>query len=71
MARTGKWTADEDKKLKDAVPAQGAKNWNDITLLVPGRTLKQCRKKWRDTLDPSISRATARAVKWTADEDKK
>jgi hypothetical protein len=71
MARTGKWTADEDKKLKDAVPAQGAKNWNDIALLVPGRMLKQCRKKWRDTLDPSISRATARAVKWTADEDKK
>jgi hypothetical protein len=66
----GKWTADEDKKLKDAVRAHGGKNWKEISALVPGRTSKQCRNRWQDTLDPSIGRATARTGKWTADEDK-
>jgi hypothetical protein len=69
-ARTGKWTADEDKKLKDAVPTQDDKNWETIALLVPGRTKIQCRKRWHDTLDPSIGWATARTGKWTAAEDK-
>jgi hypothetical protein len=68
--REGKWTADEDKMLKDAVPTQGAKNWEAIAELVPGRTKVQCRNRWHNALDPSIGRMTARAGKWTADEDK-
>jgi hypothetical protein len=70
-ARTGKWTADEDTKLKDAVPAQGYKDWVAISAKVPGRRKRQCRKRWHHALDPSIRRATARAGRWTADEDKK
>jgi hypothetical protein len=69
-ARAVKWTADEDKKLKDAFRAHGGKNWKDIALLVPGRTCKQCRNRWRDALDPSIRLTNGRAGKWTADEDK-
>jgi hypothetical protein len=34
--RTGKWTADEDSKLKDAVQTHGGKNWSLIAALVPG-----------------------------------
>jgi myb proto-oncogene protein len=68
--REGKWTADEDKKLKDVVPTHGAKNWEAIAALVPGRTKVQCCGRWHDTLDPSIGWATARTGKWTADEDK-
>jgi hypothetical protein len=36
--RTGKWTEDEVKKLKEAVREHGAKNWVTIATLVPGRT---------------------------------
>jgi hypothetical protein len=70
-ARAVKWTADEDKQLKNAVPAQGGKNWEDIAALVPGRTKQQCVNRWRDALDPSIDRATAsKGKRWTANEDK-
>jgi hypothetical protein len=44
---TGKWTPDEDIKLKDAVRTYGGKNWVLIAELVPGRTNLQCRKRWR------------------------
>jgi hypothetical protein len=71
LARAGKWTADEDKKLKDAVRLHGANNWKSIAELVPGRTSWQCADRWRDNLDPSIDWATTRSVRWTADEDKK
>jgi myb proto-oncogene protein len=69
--RTGKWTGDEDKKLKDAVPAQGVKNWVIIAALVPGRTRHQCRHRWTEAVDPSISQANGgRTGKWKEDEDK-
>jgi hypothetical protein len=64
-ARTGKLTADEDKKLKDAVPIQGDKNW-----VVPGRTRRQCCNRWHVTLDSNIDPTTARLGKWTTEEDK-
>jgi myb proto-oncogene protein len=70
-ARTGKWTADEDKKLKGAVPTQGAKNWVTIAALVPGRTKKQCCNRWHDVLVSTIDSMTARTGIWTADEDNK
>jgi uncharacterized protein (DUF2237 family) len=62
-ARMGQWTADENKKLRDAVPTHGAKNWERIAALVPGRTHKQCRNRWRDASVCSINPATARAGK--------
>jgi hypothetical protein len=70
VARTGKWTADEDKILRDAVPAQGRKDWVAISAKVPGRTRQQCHYRWRDTLDSNIDPTTARVGKWTADEGK-
>jgi hypothetical protein len=36
--RKGKWAADEDSKLKDAVQTHGGKNWKTIAALVLGRT---------------------------------
>jgi hypothetical protein len=39
-ASTGKWTADEDKMLKDAVLVHGGNNWVAIAALVPGQTKK-------------------------------
>jgi hypothetical protein len=69
--RTGKWAEDEDSKLKDAVQRHGDKDWGAVTALVPGRTQKQCRQRWKDALDPSIGRASGRKVMWTLEEDTK
>jgi hypothetical protein len=43
----GKWTEDEDLKLKNAVQMHGGINWVFISALVPGRTEKQCNQRWR------------------------
>jgi myb proto-oncogene protein len=69
--RTGKWTAVEDSKLKNAVKMHGGKNWGAIAALVPGRTKYLCYKRWQRVLDPSIDRANGRASKWSKDEDSK
>jgi hypothetical protein len=67
--RTGKWTEDEDSKLKDAVQTHGDKDWVTISALVPSRTKKQCYNKWHDSLDPSIDRKPEHTGTWTEDED--
>jgi hypothetical protein len=70
-ARTGKWTADEDIKLKDAVQTYSGKNWVAIAVLVPGRTRLQCHNRWHTSLVYSIDQVTGRKGQWTADEDSK
>jgi hypothetical protein len=69
--RTGTWTEDEDIKLKNSVQMHGGKDWAAIATMVPGRTKKQCTRRWHDILNHSIDRATARMGKWTGDEDNK
>jgi hypothetical protein len=54
--RTGKWTPDEDGKLRDSVRLHGGKNWTAISTVVPGRTRNQCWKRWKDVMDHSIDR---------------
>jgi myb proto-oncogene protein len=53
--RTGTWSEDEDVKLNDAVQTHGGKNWAAITALVPGRSKSQCRHRWYDALNASIT----------------
>jgi hypothetical protein len=53
--RRGKWTAVEDRKLKDSVQTQGGKDWARIAALVPGRTRIQCINRWKNALNPSIA----------------
>jgi hypothetical protein len=45
-SRSGRWTTDEDNKLKDAVQMHGGKDWAAIAALIPCRTLLQCTKRW-------------------------
>ncbi|GKV23643.1 hypothetical protein SLEP1_g33349 [Rubroshorea leprosula] len=42
----------------------GPKNWKKIADFVPGRTQVQCRERWVNSLDPSLSRG-----EWTEEED--
>jgi Myb-like DNA-binding protein BAS1 len=44
--RTGRWTEDEDLKLKNSVEMHGGKDWGAIAGLVPGRWRKQCWNRW-------------------------
>jgi hypothetical protein len=61
-----KWTVEEDAKLTDAVTKHGAGNWAAVAALVPGRTNKQCRKRWVESLNPAINTGT-----WTVEDDTK
>ncbi|KAM3268765.1 hypothetical protein P3S67_030729 [Capsicum chacoense] len=78
--RCGKWSADEDKRLKVAVMLFYPKCWRNIgqsvpwrtpvwkkvAQYVPGRTHVQCRERWVNTLDPSL-----KLDEWTEEEDLK
>ncbi|XP_043696317.1 uncharacterized protein LOC122646781 isoform X1 [Telopea speciosissima] len=62
----GRWTVDEDKRLKVAVMLFGPKSWSKIAKFVPGRTQVQCRERWVNVLDPSLNLG-----EWTEEEDNK
>jgi hypothetical protein len=66
---TGKWTLDEDNKLKDAVQMHDGKDWDAIAHLVSVRTRIQCFNRWHDILDSGIDRANKRTGRWAEDED--
>ena len=53
--RKGHWTADEDKKLRDAVPTHGTKDRDATATLVPSRTRIQCRNRWMRYVDSNRS----------------
>jgi hypothetical protein len=66
--RTGKWTADEDAQLKDAVQRHGDKSWIEIAPLVHGRTKVQCAHRWHNLDSTSTDPTPGRTGKWTLDE---
>jgi hypothetical protein len=66
----GKWTAEEDAKLIEAVQKCG-KDWVAIAALVPGRSNNQCNHRWIKYLSANIDQTTKRNIKWTAAEDAK
>lgn len=64
--RFGKWTLEEDKRLKVAATLFGPKSWKKVARCVTGRTHVQCRERWVNCLDPSLNKA-----EWTEEEDLK
>ena len=71
------WCAAEDKLLMDVIAKTGlpqvrvgsrnvstGPQWPDIAAQVAGRTAKQCRERWRHTLDPSSKKEP-----WTEEEN--
>lgn len=59
-----KFTPEEDRKLINLIARQGAKKWDRIALSMPGRTGRQCRDRFHNYLDPSLSNGP-----WTKEED--
>jgi hypothetical protein len=79
-AVTGKWKQQEDADLISAVAntdkklrgAQYRIDWLAVAALIPGggRTATQCRKRWRNAVNPSIiPPATGSSGMWSQDED--
>ena len=66
MSKSGKWEAEEDQLLKDAVSKHGAKQWRKIAEFVPGRTSIQCLHRWTKILKPGLVKGS-----WTSEEDQK
>ena len=46
------------------VKLHGARNWSEISKMLPGRIGKQCRERWHNHLNPDI-----RKERWTDEED--
>jgi myb proto-oncogene protein len=66
--KTGKWTPEEDAKLRKAVKKHGKDGWVAVAMLVPARTNEQCRQRWSDVLDPANGKNLG---KWSSEEDTK
>ncbi|KAL8102403.1 hypothetical protein AgCh_027043 [Apium graveolens] len=64
--RKGKWNPNEDKRLKVAVLFFGAKNWRSVAKYVPERDHVQCRERWSNSLDPSVT-----FDYWSEEEDRR
>jgi len=61
----GPWTDEEDDLLKQLVNADSEdQDWMRIASQINGRTTKQCRERWKLSLDPTINREP-----WTIEED--
>jgi hypothetical protein len=57
------WTKKEDAILTREVKEMNGRKWNQLCLMLPGRTGKQCRERWNYQLTPSINKES-----WTEDE---
>ena len=62
--RKGPWTEKEDELLKDWVEKVGPKTWTRCALTIPGRSGKQCREHWNNSLNSSIVKGN-----WSSEED--
>ena len=59
-----RWSAEEDRLLREAIVKFGDGKWSLISQSVPGRTPMQCSTRWQGALNTSIHKG-----KWEADED--
>jgi hypothetical protein len=59
-----KFSHDEDERLRELVEKYGTNDWSKISLLLGGRTSRQCRERYKNFLQPSLVNGP-----WTAEED--
>ena len=60
----GPWKKAEDLMLVDWVRKHGATNWAKATKVIRGRSGKQIRERWFNTLNPNVKKGA-----WSASED--
>ncbi|KAF2832643.1 putative Myb-like protein A [Ophiobolus disseminans] len=62
------WVPEEDdvlrNALRNATAPESSVNWHHVAAQIPGRTNKDCRKRWVYALSPNISKGS-----WEPDED--
>ena len=75
----GLWTADEDAQLRDRVSVDcgliRGDRWRAVAEAFPGKTPKQCRLRWMETLrwNPRLARSAsgvATGAKWAPAEER-
>jgi hypothetical protein len=59
----GYWTSEEDTKLR-LLKSGHDRTWSDIAKHIEGRSAKQCRERWNNSLNPHLKRG-----KFTPQED--
>jgi hypothetical protein len=59
-----KFTKDEDVMLKQIVERDPTLNWNQIARMMPGRTARQVRERYKNYLSPRLNNGS-----WTEQED--
>lgn len=59
-----KFTPEEDKRLTKLISLNGSRRWDQIALLMPGRTGRQCRDRFHNYLRPTLKNGP-----WTQEED--
>jgi hypothetical protein len=60
----GPWIINEDKKLKEWVRMEGPNKWSQCAEFILGRSGKQCRERWFNTLNPQVKKGN-----WDIEED--
>eukprot|EP01043_Picozoa_sp_COSAG02_P040120 COSAG02_NODE_3220_length_7154_cov_12.889157_5_plen_187_part_00 len=60
------WTKEQDQLLREAVAKHGARNWSNVSKMIPTKNGKQCRERWINHIDPAINREP-----WTHEDDMK
>lgn len=64
--RKGKWTSEEDEKLRYYLHLFGERNWKKVSEQMDGRSPIQCLHRWTKILKPGLVKGP-----WTLEEDKR
>ncbi|XP_070532622.1 myb-related protein A-like [Ptychodera flava] len=62
----GRWTKEEDERLRQVVDSCGSENWKLIASYFNDRTDVQCHHRWQKVLNPDLIKGP-----WTKEEDEK
>ena len=60
----GPWTINEDSQLMEWVTIKGPYRWSHCSEVIKGRSGKQCRERWFNTLNPNVKKG-----QWSEEED--
>ncbi len=60
----GPWSIEEDRKLLEWVKLEGPNKWSQCADYISGRSGKQCRERWFNTLHPEVKKGG-----WSPEED--